>query len=124
SADGFEQEQIGEVLLRTKAQVVNLSGQLDLLAVAALTRQAALVLSVDSAPMHFASCFQTPQVALFGATNPFHGRPLHGRAAVVLAGEPGALRDFTPKTRRGDMREISTAQVAGAIESVMPAIHG
>jgi ADP-heptose:LPS heptosyltransferase len=119
SADGFEMEHVVEILRRTKTPVANLAGRLDLLTVAALTQQAALVLTVDSAPMHFASCFGTPQVALFGPTNPFHWHPRHERAAVVLAGHPDVLRNFTPKTRRGEMSEISTAQVCGAIEALM-----
>jgi ADP-heptose:LPS heptosyltransferase len=119
SPDGFEMEQIGEILRRTTAPVANLAGKLDLLTVAALTRQAALVLTVDSAPMHFASAFGTPQVALFGPTNPFHWHPRHERAAVILAGNPGVLREFAPKTRRGGMSEISTAQVGDAIEALL-----
>jgi ADP-heptose:LPS heptosyltransferase len=119
SPDVFEQEHIAKILARTTERVANLSGKLDLLTVAALTQQATLVLTVDSAPMHFASCFGTPQVALFGPTNPFHWHPRHERAAVILAGHPGVLREFTPRTRRGAMSEISTEQVSGAIEAAM-----
>lgn len=46
--------------------VVDLSGQLSLKQLAALTARAKLFIGVDSAPMHMASAMQTPVVALFG----------------------------------------------------------
>jgi heptosyltransferase-3 len=50
----------------TGEQVIDLSGQLSLKQLAALTGRAKLFIGVDSAPMHIASAVQTPVVALFG----------------------------------------------------------
>src|SRR5207302_347407 len=91
SSDPVEQQHIGKIksALAAKSQRArDLSGRLDLLTLAALTQNAQLVLSVDSAPMHLAAAFQTPQVALFGPTNPFHWQPRHPNAVVILAGAP------------------------------------
>jgi len=38
---------------------------------------------VDSAPMHLASASRTPQVILFGPTNPFHWRPRESPALIL-----------------------------------------
>lgn len=46
--------------------VVDLSGQLSLTQLAALTARARLFIGVDSAPMHIAAAMGTPTVALFG----------------------------------------------------------
>ncbi|MDP1682388.1 MAG: glycosyltransferase family 9 protein, partial [Burkholderiales bacterium] len=56
-----------ERILRPLTQpAVNLSGQLTLKQLAALTAQAKLFIGVDSAPMHIAAAMQTPVLALFG----------------------------------------------------------
>jgi len=46
--------------------VVDLSGQLSLKQLAALTARAKLFIGVDSAPMHIAAAMGTPTVVLFG----------------------------------------------------------
>ncbi len=91
----------------------------DLPALAALIERASLVLSCDTAAVHFAAAFQRPQIALFGPTNPFHWRPRHERALVLSAAKPDApLRDFTPRMKGAPMERISTALVIGAIASL------
>jgi ADP-heptose:LPS heptosyltransferase len=93
----------------------DLSGRLDLLTLAALTKAANLVLTVDSAPMHLAGAFGTPQVALFGPTNPYHWRPRHERAIVIQSQGPVAPPEFRPLHPGGPMTEISTQMVIDAI---------
>ena len=93
----------------------------DLLTLAALIERAALVLSCDTAAVHFAAAFARPQIALFGPTNPFHWRPRHDRALVLSAAKPDApLTDFTPRMKGAPMDGISTALVIGAIASLTP----
>jgi heptosyltransferase-3 len=46
--------------------VVNLTGQLSLKQLAALSARARIFVGVDSAPMHIAAAMRTPVVALFG----------------------------------------------------------
>jgi ADP-heptose:LPS heptosyltransferase len=119
SRDVYEQEQIGTIKRCTTAAVPDLSGRTDLLTMAALVGRARLVLSGDSAAMHLAAARETPQVALFGPTNPFHWRPRHSRAVVLTAGESGGEAVFKPHHERAAMSDLSTARVTGAIESLL-----
>lgn len=57
---------VNQILQETKRAVINLTGELSLTELAALTAQARLFIGVDSAPMHIAAAMQTPVVALFG----------------------------------------------------------
>lgn len=127
--DPVEMEHVEKIksALQDPGAAPDLCGRLDLLTLAALMQEARLVLSCDSAPMHLAAAFGTPQIALFGMTNPFHWRPRHDRAMVVVAGR-GALAslrekvhaqsEFKPHDDGAPMSEISTEQVIGAITSL------
>jgi len=63
-----ERQQLSAILDRSRVrdQVIDLSGQLSLKGLAALTARARLFVGVDSAPMHIAAAMGTPVVALFG----------------------------------------------------------
>jgi heptosyltransferase-3 len=64
--DDKEKALIAAVLKACKSVPLDLSGQLSLKQLAALTAQARLFVGVDSAPMHIAAAMGTPTVALFG----------------------------------------------------------
>nr|WP_317128454.1 glycosyltransferase family 9 protein [Hymenobacter radiodurans] len=67
-----------------RAGVVNLAGQLPLLASAALMRGAVLNYVNDSAPMHLCSAMGAPTCAVFCSTVPFFGfGPLSPFSRVV-----------------------------------------
>ena len=68
-----EQTHIAAIKHRTRQKFIDLSGKTDLLALAAFVAQAQLLVTVDSAQMHFAAASHTPQVIFFGPTNPFIG---------------------------------------------------
>ena len=94
----------------------------DLLTLAALIERAALVLSCDTAAVHFAAAFARPQIALFGPTNPFHWRPRHDRTLVLSAAKPDApLRDFAPRMKGAPMDRISTELVIRATHALLAA---
>lgn len=116
SDDGHEQNQI-TLITEAYPEIAarDISGRLDLLTLAALTQQASLVLTVDSAPMHLAGAFGTPQVALFGPTNPFHWRPRHDRAIILQSHGPTSPPEFRPQHPGGPMTEISTQNAIDAI---------
>jgi ADP-heptose:LPS heptosyltransferase len=116
SADAHEQNHLAAIKKACPGLAGrDLSGRLDLLTLAALTQAASLVLTVDSAPMHLAGAFGTPQVALFGPTNPFHWRPRQDRAIIIQANGPAAPPEFRPQHPGGPMTEISTHAVIDAI---------
>ncbi|MGH8095169.1 MAG: putative lipopolysaccharide heptosyltransferase III [Chthoniobacterales bacterium] len=115
----METEHIARIKSHLDRPVVDLSGQLDLLTLSALIERARLLLTIDSAPMHLAGALGTPQVALFGPTNPFHWHP-RGTAAIVLrAGYTELLGTFAPKQPPRPMKEISTQQVIDAMRSLL-----
>jgi len=116
SSDGHEQDHLAAIRKACpRLAARDFSGRLDLLTLAALARNASLVLTVDSAPMHLAGAFGTPQIALFGPTNPFHWRPRNDRAIVIQANPPVTPPQVPPKQPGRPMTEISTQAVIDAI---------
>jgi predicted lipopolysaccharide heptosyltransferase III len=99
--------------------VIDLSGKLDLLTLAAMIAQARLVVTVDSAPMHLAAAAGTPQVVLFGPTNPLHWRPRESPALILQGESPLPLREFAAKQTRLPMKLISTPAVIDAMNSLL-----
>jgi ADP-heptose:LPS heptosyltransferase len=114
-----EHAHIAAIKTKTQQQIIDLSGKTDLLTLAALIGQARLLVTVDSAPMHLAAATRTPQVILFGPTNPFHWRP-RGSPAVILQGNSAApVTEFSPVRPRFAMSQISTEAVIGAMDSLL-----
>jgi len=92
----------------------------DLISLATLVAGARLVISCDTGVVHLASAFRVPQIALFGPTNPFHWRPMHDRAVVFSAAQPGApLTRFEPRLKGAPMEHLSTGAVIRATDSLL-----
>jgi heptosyltransferase III len=117
----MEQAQISAIKAAAKSKPIDLSGKTNLLTLAALVRKARLLVTVDSAPMHFAAAWDTPQVVLFGPTNPFHWHPLTGSAVILLGETAVPVTEFKPKQRAVPMNQISTEAVIDAMESLLSA---
>lgn len=115
----FEQEHIAQIKSHCRAPFVDLTGNLNLLALAALIQRARLLITVDSAPMHLAAATQTPQVVLFGPTNPLHWRPRFSPAVILQAGTPEPLTEFSPRQKRVPMNQISTEQVIDGMKALL-----
>ncbi len=116
-----EKTQIAAIKSAARSKPIDLSGQTNLLTLAALVRQARLLVTVDSAPMHFAAAWDTPQVVLFGPTNPFHWHPRSASAIVLQGGNDGPVTDFQPKQHPAPMNQISTQAVINAMEALLSA---
>ena len=99
--------------------VVDLSGKIDLLTLTALTAEARLLVTVDSAPMHLAAATNTPQVVLFGPTNPFHWRPRQASALILQGDSDKPRTEFAPRQDRLPMKLISTQAVIDAMSSLL-----
>jgi heptosyltransferase III len=69
----------------TRADVVDLTGQLTLPELAALTGKARAFAGVDSAPMHIAAAMQTPALALFGPSSEIAWGPWRVAHRVVVS---------------------------------------
>lgn len=117
----IEQAQIAAIKAAANSSPLDLSGNTNLLMLAALVRKARLLVTVDSAPMHFAAAWETPQVVLFGPTNPFHWHPRSESAIVLLGGIDGPVTEFNPKQRAVAMNQISTQAVIDAMEALLSA---
>ena len=117
----LEQTHIEHIKAAARAPFVNLSGKADLVTLAALIKRARLLVTVDSAPVHLAAAMQTPQVALFGPTNPLHWRPRFTPAIVLQAGNPAPLTEFSADQQGVPMNQISTAQVIDGMEALLAA---
>ena len=121
-----EQTHITEITRRTRQKFVNLSGKTDLLTLAALIGDAQLLVTVDSAPVHLAASTHTPQVILFGPTNPFHWRPTDSPALVLHGKSAAPVTQFAPLRPRFAMSDISTEAVISAMDLLLPrraAVH-
>ena len=117
----MEQGHLAAIKARLKGRVVDLSGQVNLLTLAAIIEKARLLVGVDSAPAHLAAAMHTPQVILYGPTNPFHWRP-RDSSAVILYGDGTVPRtSFLPDERPRTMSDISTKQVIDAMDSMLSA---
>jgi predicted lipopolysaccharide heptosyltransferase III len=114
-----EQAHIAAIKNKVKQQFIDLTGKTDLLMLAALISQSRLVVTVDSAPMHLAAATRTPQVVLFGPTNPFHWRPRESPALILQGQSPAPVTEFVPAQPRFAMSQISTEAVISAMDSLL-----
>ncbi len=121
SGSAPEQRHIAAIKAASRAPFVDLSGTIGLSTLAAVLARARLLVTVDSAPVHLAAAMSTPQVVLFGPTNPLHWRPRCTPAVVLQAGQARPLLEFTPETHGAPMNQISTQQVIDAMESLLSA---
>ena len=71
----------------TRKRTIDLSAQLTLSELAALTERAGAFVGVDSAPMHIAAAMGTPTVALFGPSNETQWGPWGITARIVRSDE-------------------------------------
>ncbi len=81
--DAKEAALLDAIRHHTGAPFVDLSGQLTLSELAALTAQAQLFVGVDSAPMHIAAAMGTPTVVLFGPSGDKEWGPWQVRHRIV-----------------------------------------
>lgn len=120
----LEQAHIAQIKAHARHPFLDLSGQVDLLTLAALIQRARLLTTVDSAPMHLAVAMRTPQVVLFGPTNPLHWHPRFTPAIILHGGQTAPVTKFSPKQKAAAMNLISTQQVIDAMKALLAAPRG
>jgi ADP-heptose:LPS heptosyltransferase len=118
-SSAFEQKHVAEIKGKLAQPIVDLSGKIDLLTLTALIEQARMIVTVDTAPMHLAAAMHTPQVVLFGPTNPFHWRPRESSALVLQGRSTSPVVEFTPDQPRHSMNDVSTEAVISAMNSLL-----
>jgi heptosyltransferase-1 len=116
---GGEAAPLERIGAQMETRAVNLGGQTTLRELACLYRQAALVITTDSGPMHIAAAMGTPVVALFGPTDPARTGPYGPEHKVIRSGIACApcLRKQCDTQRC--MREIGVAEVFAAVREVL-----
>ncbi len=115
-----------EILQKVEGPAINLAGRTSLAELAALLRQASLVVTPDTGAMHLAAALGTRVAALFGPTAPWRTGPYGGGHAVVRLGldcspcfqrrckAPRCLTDLAPETVLAACEKILfTAKVNG-----------
>jgi predicted lipopolysaccharide heptosyltransferase III len=115
----LEQAHLAEIKSKLGQPIIDLSGKTDLLTLAALIAGARLLVTIDSAPMHLAAAAPTPQLILFGPTNPFHWRPRESPALILQGASASPVTEFVPKQPRMPMKQISTQAVIDAMDGLL-----
>lgn len=115
--DARERAMIAAVREHMKSPAIDLSGDLSLKELAALTAGARLFVGVDSAPMHIAAAMGTPTVALFGPSGDREWGPWNVAHRVVADDRP-----CRPCGRDGcDGSKVSECLTALPVERVLAA---
>jgi 3-deoxy-D-manno-octulosonic-acid transferase/heptosyltransferase-1 len=119
---GGEAGPLDRIRAMMTTEAVNLGGRTTLRELACLYRQAALVITTDSGPMHLAAAVGTPVIALFGPTDPVRTGPYGPGHRVIRRG-----LDCMPCFRRRCdtprcMTEISVEEVFEAVRKMLAGI--
>ena len=77
-----KEKQLGEYIKLKNKKIINFCGKVDLKGVAALMKGAKLCICNDSGLAHVSSSVGTPTAVIYGATTPFHSKPL-GKGEVI-----------------------------------------
>ncbi len=121
AGDGNEAAYMDEVRKRLRQPVVDLAGQLDLKALAALTARARLFVGVDSAPLHIASAMGTPAVALFGPSGEIEWGPWQIASRVVTSSHtcrPCGINGCGGSNRSECLETLPVERVLAAIDGL------
>jgi len=116
SPDAVERDHFSKIKSLLRCDCIDVSGKTDLLGLAAVIKGAKLLCGVDTAAMHLADAMNTPSLALFGPTNPYHWRPRHARSVILRA---RASPPFTPQQKGGPMEDISVASVIDGVRELL-----
>ncbi len=98
----------------------NIAGQTDLFALSDLVRRAEFMVTVDSGPMHIASAFNLPMVALFGPTSPEKTGPLTQAPLKILRSDADCVPCFRQKCDIGYrcMKDITVQTAVSAVREI------
>ncbi|MCG6534916.1 MAG: lipopolysaccharide heptosyltransferase II [Syntrophales bacterium LBB04] len=116
---GMDKARIDHILDKMNAAAINLAGETSLRELACLYRQAEVVITTDSGPMHIAAAMETPVVALFGPTDPVRTGPF-GKNHIVIRKNISCSPCFKKKcSTKKCMQQIEVEEVFQAVESLI-----
>lgn len=116
--DGQNEQAMAATVASAHSAIVDLSGQLSVLELAALLARCDTFLTCDTGPMHIASAVNAPIVALFGAADPDRTGPTDPESIVLqsLGLECSPCRSRV--CGRGDRKCMTDLTVAAVIEAI------
>ena len=116
-----------QAAIPSNVRVVNVSGQADLLDLAAVLERLAVFVTGDTGPMHLAAAVGTPLVALFGPSDPARYAPRTETSRIVridLPCSPCNRIRLPPERCRGHVPDcldgVTVDQVVAAVRELMP----
>ena len=116
---GSEAGPLDRIRTLMTTEAVNLGGRTNLRELACLYREAALVITTDSGPMHLAAGMGTPVIALFGPTDPARTGP-YGTGHRIIRRGLDCMPCFRKRCEtRTCMREITADEVFAAAEEML-----
>ena len=116
SRDPGEREHLAKIKSALSCKHVDLSGMTGLLELAGVIKGAKLLCGVDTAAVHLADAMNTPSLALFGPTNPYHWRPRHAKSVILRA---RTRPPFTPQQKGGPMEDIPVGAVIESLKELL-----
>jgi lipopolysaccharide heptosyltransferase I len=116
-----DESAVAAILAGLDPSPMSLVGRLTLPELAAVLREADLMISVDSGPLHIAAAVGTPVVALFGPTDPRRTGPLGPRKVLRrdLPCSPCLQRRCQIADTYRCMRELGVAEVLDAARELL-----
>jgi heptosyltransferase-1 len=116
---GGESAPLERICRKMRTKAVNLGGRTTLRELACIYREAALLVTTDSGPMHLAAAVGTPVVALFGPTDPARTGPCGPGHRIIRKGLSCSpcfrKRCETPRC----MTDISAEEVFTAVKEML-----
>jgi heptosyltransferase-1 len=103
------------VVRESGGKAVSLAGKTGLRELVEIMRNAVLVISNDSGPMHIAAAFGVPVVAIFGPTSPERTGP-YGKGHIIIRSEETCSPCF--KRRCEDLKCMKGITVATVLEKI------
>ena len=106
--------------LATDTDAVSAAGELDILSSMALIKDAAAVVSVDTAAVHIASTVGTPVIALYGPGDPVLWGPLGVPHKILFHNEPCSICKKAEcfQDKRYCMEQIEVGEVLDALGGI------
>ncbi len=117
-APGDQAQIAAEIARQGQSQLYNLAGKANLATFAEVMRQANLLITGDSFPMHLAGAVKTPVLALFGPTDEQKTGPLEPRSQVIRA--PDCEMCDRAGCEKQCLARIPVATVVDAARKMLP----
>ena len=113
---GSEKESIDKITAQMQDKAVNLAGETSLSELAHLYKNALMLITTDSGPMHLAAAVGTPVIALFGPTDPQRTGPYGEGHTIIRTDLPCSPCLLKRCPTKKCMQDILPEQVMAAIE--------